>query len=294
MKKKNRRYQFWLHLILILVTLSVVLPFVLLFISSISSERTLLNDGYSYFPKEFSLDAYRYIWNNRKTVIQSYANTILITFVGTFAHVMMASMLAFPLSLKKFPGRKFFSFLVLFTMLFSGGLVPSYIMWTSIFKIKNTLWALLLPNLMLSAMNVMLMRSFFSSSIPDAIFEAARIDGANYMRIYSQIVLPLGKPIIVTVAVFAGLGYWNDWLNSLYYVTKSQFLSTQGLLNKMLVDIQALQSAGIADASTAISRAPQVSVRMAIAVVALLPVLVIYPFLQKYFASGISLGAVKG
>jgi len=209
-------------------------------------------------------------------------------------HVIMASMLAFPLSVKNLPLRRLLSFYVLFTMLFNGGLVPSYLMWTGIFKIKNTLLALLLPNFLLSAMNVMLMRSYFASNIPDAIYEAAKIDGASYFTIYRKIVLPLGKPIIVTVGLFSGLNYWNDWTNGLYYISKSQYYGIQSLLNKMILDIEALQANATSAGGSALAAIPQVSVRMAIAVVALLPILLVYPFLQKYFSSGISLGAVKG
>ena len=178
-------------------------------------------------------------------------------------------------------------------MLFSGGLVPSYIMWTTTFHIKNTIWAYILPNFLLGAFNIILVRTFFSTSIPNDIYEAAKIDGAGYPTIYWKIVLPLGKPILVTIGLFAGLSYWNDWTNGLYYVNQSDMLSIQALLNRMIQDIQALAAHSTAD-SGALMQIPQVSIRMAIAFVAILPILLVYPFLQKYFASGIMLGAVKG
>jgi putative aldouronate transport system permease protein len=202
-------------------------------------------------------------------------------------------MVAFPLSLKDLPGKKYISFYVFFTILFSGGLVPSYIMWTTRFGIKNTIWAYIIPNFLLSAFNIILVRTYFSTSIPNDIYESAKIDGAGYMRIYWKIVLPLGKPILVTVGLFAGLAYWNDWTNGLYYISKSELLSIQALLNRMIRDIQALQAQSAID-SGSLMRVPQVSIRMAIAFVAIIPILIIYPFLQKYFASGIMLGAVKG
>ena len=292
--KGFKRYQLLLHVILILVSMVIILPLLLLLISSLSSERSLIVNGYSFFPKEFSLDAYKYMWNNRGTIFTAYKNTIIATAVGTTANVLLTATMAYPLSLKNLPGRNILSFVVLFTMLFNGGLVPSYLMWTGTFHIKNTIWALILPNYLLSAMNIILVRNFFTSNIPDAIYEAAQIDGASYFLIFRKIVLPLGKPIIVTITVFAGLTYWNDWTNGLYYVNKANLYSIQALLNKMIMDIQAIQANATAASSSASAAIPQVSTRMAIAFVALAPILVIYPFLQKYFASGIALGAVKG
>ena len=166
-------------------------------------------------------------------------------------------------------------------------------MWTTTFHIKNTIWAYILPNFLLGAFNIILVRTFFSTSIPNDIYEAAKIDGAGYPTIYWKIVLPLGKPILVTIGLFAGLSYWNDWTNGLYYVNQSDMLSIQALLNRMIQDIQALAAHSTAD-SGALMQIPQVSIRMAIAFVAILPILLVYPFLQKYFASGIMLGAVKG
>lgn len=292
--KSFKRYQLLLHIIMIVLALIVLLPILLLLSSSLTSERSLIVNGYSFFPKEFSLEAYKYMWNNRQTILTSYRNTIIATAVGTTANVLLTATMAYPLSLKKLPGKNVLSFLVLFTMLFNGGLVPSYLMWTGTFHIKNTIWALILPNYMLSAMNIILVKNFYVSNIPEAIYEAAQIDGASYFRIFRQIVLPLGKPIIVTITVFSGLTYWNDWTNGLYYINKANLYSIQSLLNKMILDIQAIQANATAAASSASAAIPQVSTRMAIAFVALAPILVIYPFLQKYFASGIALGAVKG
>ncbi len=158
---------------------------------------------------------------------------------------------------------------------------------------QKSIWAYILPNFLLGAFNIILVRTFFSTSIPNDIYEAAKIDGAGYPTIYWKIVLPLGKPILVTIGLFAGLSYWNDWTNGLYYVNQSDMLSIQALLNRMIQDIQALAAHSTAD-SGALMQIPQVSIRMAIAFVAILPILLVYPFLQKYFASGIMLGAVKG
>ncbi len=293
LSKGEKGYQIGINIFLIIITLIMILPLVLLFICSITDENTLINNGYSYFPEKLGLGAYQYIWQNRGSIFRAYGITIVVTVIGTICHVLLSALLAYPLSLKNLPGRAFFNFYVFFTMLFSGGLVPAYIMWTTIFNIKNTLFAYLLPNFLLGAFNIILVRTFFMTSIPDALYEAARIDGATYFRIFWQIVLPLGKPILVTVGLFSGLSYWNDWTNGLYYINKTSMLSIQALLNRMIQDIQALAN-NASGTGNAVLNLPTVSIRMAIAFVAILPILIVYPFLQKYFASGIALGAVKG
>jgi putative aldouronate transport system permease protein len=286
-------YQVIINVVLVIVTLCMVLPMVLLFMSSITDENSLIANGYSFFPQKFSLASYRYIITNASSVFNAYGITVFVTIIGTSATLLLTSLVAFPLSLRDLPGRRIISFYIFFTMLFSGGLVPSYIMWTTVFHIKNTIWAYIFPNFLLSAFNVILVRTYFQSNIPVDIYNAAKIDGAGYLTIYGKIVLPLGKPILVTIGLFAGLGYWNDWTNGLYYISESRMLSIQALLNRMIQDIQALMANSTAD-SGALMQIPQVSIRMAIAFVAVLPILAAYPFLQKYFASGIMLGAVKG
>lgn len=278
------------------VTLSVVIvimifPFLLLFISSVTEESSLLINGYSIFPKELSLAAYEYIWQSRDTIFHAYAVTIVVTFIGTLINVMITAMVAYPLSLEDLPGKKVLSFLLLFTLLFNGGLVPTYMVYTTVLDVKNTYLALLLPNLMFSAMNAILVRTYLRSNIPRELYEAARIDGASEPRIFVSIVLPLGKSILVTIGIFSGLAYWNDWMNGLYYISDSEKYSIQQLLNVMVKNIQYLSQYGN---SMSVGTIPTVGLRMAIAFVAMLPILVLYPFLQKYFEEGITLGAVKG
>ena len=293
MSKGRKAYQIVINIILLLVSLCMILPLVLLFMSSITDENTLVANGYSFFPAKLSTGAYQYILQNSATVFRAYGITVLATIIGTSLSIILSSLMAFPLSLKDLPGRRIITFYVFFTMLFSGGLVPSYIMWTTTFGIRNTIWAYIFPNFLLGAFNIILVRTFFATSIPADIYEAAKIDGAGYMTIYWKIVLPLGKPILVTIGLFTGLSYWNDWTNGLYYINKSNMFSIQTLLNRMIQDIQALAAQSMAN-SGSLMQIPQVSIRMAIAFVAILPILVVYPFLQKYFASGIMLGAVKG
>lgn len=287
-------YQTVIHFILICLTLVIVLPLILLFVSSLSSERSLIVNGYSFLPAEFSLDAYRYIWQNRGTVFRAYGITIIVTLAGTVLNIVISAMMAYGLSDRKLLFRGFFNFYIFFTMIFNGGLVPAYIMWTNTFHIKNTIFALLVPNLLANAMNVILIRTYMMNSIPESLYEAAMIDGAGHWTMFTNIAIPLSKPILVAVGLFSGLAYWNDWTNGLYYLTDSKLYSIQVLLNKMIQDIQAIQANSAAASAGAAMSVPHISIRMAIAFVALAPILVLYPFLQKYFAEGITLGALKG
>jgi putative aldouronate transport system permease protein len=297
MKVRYRGFKLTAHFVMILVTLCVLLPFLLLFLSSITEESALLNNGYSFFPEKFSMESYRYIFMSQNKIMRAYGMTILITLIGTLASVTLSSLFAYPLSLKNLPFRKSITFFVFFTMLFNGGLVPSYILWSSYLKVKDTVFGLLLPNMLLSAINILLIRTYFQSSIPDTLYEAAQIDGASQLKVFFHIVLPLGKPILVTIGTFTGIAYWNDWTNGLYYINRRTDLFTiQNLLNRMVSDLQFLSSNTNVSSSMAseLAKVPSTGIQMAIAFVAILPIIILFPFLQKYYAQGISLGAVKG
>lgn len=293
MVSNNKSAQALLHLIFILLVLACIVPFVLLVMSSFTSESALMQNGYSLFPKEFSLEAYKYLIQKGTTILRGYGITILVTVVGTLISVTITTLLAYPLSRPELPHRNVFSFIVFFTMLFNGGLVPTYIMYTQVFHIKNTIWALIVPMLLMNAFYVIMMRSFFTANIPDSLIEAARIDGAGELRILAQIVLPLSKPMMATLALMIGLGYWNDWLNGLYYLTDTRYFSIQNILNRMIADVQFLASASSVTSSVS-ANLPSVGIRMAIAVIGVLPILIIYPFFQKAFVKGIVIGGVKG
>lgn len=293
----QRAFNALAHGVMILVALMAFLPFVLVFMSSITEENSLVLNGYSFFPQQVSLYAYRYILANGAKIFRAYGVTILVTLIGTSVNVAMSAALAYPLSLKTLPGRKFFSVFVLMTLLFNGGLVPTYLMYTNFFHIKNTIWALIVPQMMMHTMNVLLMRSFFQTNIPGELLEAAEIDGAGQFRVFAKIVVPLGKPIIVTMGLFAGLTYWNDWTNGLYYLMGrdgEKLFSIQNFLNKVVTDIQYLSSTTVGNSAEQLAKLPTVSVRMAIAFVAMVPILLMFPFLQRYFIAGITQGAVKG
>lgn len=296
--KKSKRYQAIINVILIIVTLMIVLPFVLVFMSSITDENVLIRNGYSFFPEKISFYAYQYLIRQGDKILRAYGVTILVTLIGTVANITMSALLAYTLSIKTLPHRRALTFFVFFTMLFNGGLVPTYLMYVNYLHIKNTLWALIVPTLLLNANNVLMIRSYFVTSIPEPLFEAAKIDGAGHMKIFTKLVIPLGKPILVTMGLFSGLSYWNDWTNGLYYLSgnKGQELySIQNLLNQMITDIQYLASGKVAgNIGAEVAKLPTTSIRMAIAFIAMLPLFIIYPSLQKYFAEGITLGAVKG
>ncbi len=266
--KSSRQFQIGINAVLILVTLMVVLPFLLVFVSSITDENVLIRNGYSFFPEKISFYAYQYIIRQGDKILRAYGVTILATFLGTILNVAMSALMAYPLSVRTLPYRRGITFFIFFTMLFNGGLVPTYLMYVNYFHIKNTLWALVIPNLLLSANNVLMIRSYYMTSIPDALFEAAKIDGAGHLRIFLSLVLPLGKPILVTMGLFSGLAYWNDWTNGLYYLSGNagqKLYSIQNLLNQMITDIQYLASGKVAgNIGAEVAKLPATSIRMAI------------------------------
>lgn len=294
MVERKKGFQIAANIIMIVLAALCVIPFILLIMSSITDESALLKNGYSFFPAKFSFDAYKALLVDSGGIVRGYIISVFVTIVGTLANLTLTTLFAYPLSRKDFPGKGFFSFLIFFTMLFNGGLVPSYMMWTGIFNIKNTIAALIVPNLMMGAFYVIMMRTYFTTNIPDAVLEAARIDGAGEFKILLRVVLPMSKPIIATLALLVGLGYWNDWLNGLYYINNDQYYSIQVLLNKMLLDVQYLMSGAAGGAMTQNITLPATGIKMAVAVMGALPILIVYPFFQKYFVKGIVIGAVKG
>lgn len=289
---KDTKYQVVINTVLIILSLMCVMPFILLLSSSITSETALVKTGYRFWPTEIDLSAYKYLLMDSTSIVRGYAISFFVTIVGTLTSLMLTTLYAYPLSRKNLPGRNIFAFYIFFTMLFNGGLVPGYMMWTQMFHIKNTIFALIVPGLLLNAFNVIMMRTYFTTNIPEEVLEAARIDGGGELYILTKVVLPMSKPIIVTLVLLIGLSYWNDWLNGLYYVNRDNLYSIQVLLKKMMDDIEMIKKASAAGAST--MNMPSISIRMAVAVMGALPIMCVYPFFQKYFVKGIVIGAVKG
>lgn len=294
--KKMDGWQIASHIVLGAVSLMAIVPFVLLIIASFTDNQWAMVNGISFFPKEWSLDAYRYILNEWETIGRAYLMTIIVTVVGTVISIILTTTLAYALTDKELPGRKIISFLCVFTMLFSGGIVSSFYIWTQVFNIRNTIWALIVPNLLMNAFNIILVRNYFNSNIPASLKEAARIDGAGEFRIFTQIVFPLSKPIIATIGLMTAITYWNDWTNGLYYLTErkgSHLYTTQIVLNTINENINFLASHAGQIGNISVADIPSTTVRMAIAVVGVLPILIAYPFFQKYFVKGITMGSVK-
>lgn len=291
--KGEKVFQAVIVMILSILLLAAVLPFILLIASSLSDEAVLLQQGYGFWPKKFSLYAYEYLFvTNTVTIFRAYGITFFITIVGTILSLLIGPMLAWPLSRKDYPRARVLTFVIFFTMLFNGGMVPSYIMWTNIFHIKNSLLALILPNLVFNGFYIILYKNNFRSNIHPALIEAARLDGAGEFYIYRKIVMPLSLPILATVGLMVGIGYWNDWVNGLYYITDTRLYSLQVFLNNMMSNMRALVSMS-SGMDVGIGDLPAISIRMAIAVIGTLPILILYPFFQKAFVAGIALGGVK-
>ncbi len=282
------------HIVLIILCLLALIPFALLIIASFTDEAVAVVNGYQFFPQKFSISAYEYILKEWGQIGRAYLITIIVTSIGTFGSIAITSMYAYGLTIKNVPGLKIVFLLTLFTMLFNGGIVSTYYVYNNLIHIKNTIWALIVPGLLLNGFNVILVKNYIATNIPGELLEAAEIDGAGLFRIYMKLILPLSTPILATVGLMSAVSYWNDWNNGLYYVSDTKLYSIQQFLNQLSMNIQFLVNNATKLTSSDMLTLPSVTIRMAIAVVAILPILCIYPFFQKYFAKGITLGAVKG
>lgn len=283
-----------ISLLLGILALTCVFPFIYVIIISLTSEESIVRNGFELFPKEWSVDAYRYLWSMKDALFRSYGVTILITILGTVISVFMITFYAYAISRPQFKYRRFFTFLAFFTMLFSGGLVPTYIVVTQFLDLKNTIWALILP-LAMNAFYIIIMRTFFIKSVSESILESARMDGASEWRIFFQIIFPLSLPGIATIALFSTLGYWNDWFNALLYIDNPNLVPLQSLLMKIEANLEFMrQNMDISIMQQSLfDTIPQESAKMAMVVIATLPIAVSYPFFQKYFISGLTIGGVK-
>jgi putative aldouronate transport system permease protein len=293
MINNSKILNFFVTLFLVLLVIFCVLPFWLLFVNSFTSETYLVQHGYSLLPKEFSLAAYQYLWEAMGSIGRAYLMSVIIAGIGVTGNLLLTILFAYPLSCKDLPGRGVISFFLFFTMLFNGGLVPTYLVYTNILNVKDTLAGMIVPYLLMNAFFVIIMRTHFTSNIPSEVLEAAKIDGANEVQVLTRIVLPLSKPIIATVGLMSLIGYWNNWTNGIYFLTsRTDLYGIQNYLNDVMNKATFLQS----HMNTMISMRdiPNISVRMAIAVIAVIPLLVSYPFFQKYFVKGITLGSIKG
>lgn len=278
----------------ILLALLCVLPVVFVIIISFTSEASIGQNGYSFFPKELSLSAYQYVWNMRALVGRSFANSIGITLVGTVLGVILTSTMGYALSRRTYKLRGFFTYFIFIPMLFHGGVLSSYVVNTQVLGLKDTYWILILP-MACSSFYIIIMRTFFTSTVPDEMIESGKIDGASQLRIFVQLVLPICLPAIATIALFLTFAYWNEWyLASIYISSKRSDLFP---LQYVLVSIEQKIQFLINNASNIGADAqdvPSETMRMAIVVIAVVPIMFSYPFFQKYYISGLTVGAVKG
>ena len=286
-----------LNFAFILYSLLCIIPLFLVLAVSFSDEISIAKNGYKFIPQKFSTAAYDYLFVNGKAIINAYGVTIFATVVGSILSIIVIALYAYPLSRKDFRYKNVFTFIVFFTMLFSGGLVPWYLVCTRVLHIQDTIWALIIPYLM-NGWYVLIMRTFFATTIPDSIIEAAKIDGAGEFRTFAVVVLPLAKPVIATIGLFNTIFYWNDWwLPLMLLKTKDNLANLQFTMYKITTNIQYLtQMAPSAAGQTGntIAMMPSETARMAMCVLAVGPIIIAYPFFQKYFVKGLTIGGVKG
>ncbi|MBP3962439.1 carbohydrate ABC transporter permease [Paenibacillus lignilyticus] len=279
----------------IIVSLASLLPFWLILMVSLTGQNALVKYGYSFWPQDFDLAAYRFLMHDAEPILRAYGVSIFVTVVGTIVSLFVTSALAYTLSRNDFPFRNLLSFYVLFTMLFGGGLLPWYLVYTKFLHLQDTLPALIIPGL-LGGFNVFIMRTYFTTSIPPSLVDSAQIDGASEYRTYFSIILPLSLPVLATIGLFVIVTYWNDWFTSLVFINNDRLYNLQYFLYNTLMNAQYLQAiaskAHIDASSTQIL--PLEELQMAMAIIAVLPVAMVFPFLQKYFVKGLTVGAVKG
>lgn len=286
-----------LHTFFVFVSLMIIVPFILLITVSLSDDKSVMQEGFKFLPSKWSLNAYKFLFSNSRMVFDAYKVTIGTTVVGVILHLLIASMYAFGISNKSMPLQKFFTFFLFFTMLFNGGMVASYIINTQFLRLKDTYAALVLP-LIMNAWHILILRTFFTTSIPSALEDACRIDGAGDIRYFFHVVLPLSKPVLATIALFQTLTHWNDWFLSLLYITKDTMYTLQFVMLQTMRQMEAmrrlLQVGASADILAVLRDIPKETTRFAMVLVAIGPIILVYPYFQKYFVKGVTVGSIKG
>lgn len=295
--KAHRRAQARAVAILALVCALWTVPLIVLFSASISNNDAVLREGYGFLPRQVDFSAYRYLFSKSDAIVHALGVSFAVMAAGTAASTLMAALLAYPLSKPWLRGRKAVLGLILFTMLFNGGLVPTYVIYTQVIDMRDSFLALIVPNLLLSGFQVILMRTYFMNSIPAGILEAAELDGAGPMRVFFQVVLPLSLPIFATVGFLQASIYWNDWFNAMLYINDGDLMGLQAVMNQMLTNLNFLSSLSQNAISGALGGAaaspPTATIRMAMAVLGILPSLILFPVAQKYLVQGLTLGGAK-
>ena len=283
------------NIFLLIFSLSCLFPFIFIILVSVTKEADITLYGYQFWPKHFTLASYQYLASSGSQVLHAFGVTVFVTVVGTIVNALFSSTYAYAISRRDFAFAKFFTFFALMQMLFAPGMVPQYLVVTQMLNLRDNIWALILPSAF-GVYNVLIMRTFFKTSIPEEIIESARIDGAGELRIFGKIVIPLAVPGIATISLFTALGYWNDWFNAMLYTNSDNVTPIQYLLvriqNNISMLTQQMQTGG--SAAAGMSEIPTEGMRFAVVVVATLPIALTYPFFQKYFVKGLTVGGVKG
>ncbi len=295
-REKKGLGQYILGFFLLLYTLFCLLPVVLVFVAAFSDEKSITQNGFSFWPEKWSMAGMNSVLKYGNKLFTSYGVTIFITVGGTALGLLVMSMFAYSISRKEFRLSKFLSVYLLIPMLFQGGQLAGYVVFTSMYGLKDSLWLLILP-LCVTTMNVIILRTYIANSIPAELMEAAKIDGAGEYRTFFQITLPLLKPSLAAVGFMMATAYWNDWQNALLYITSDNKKPLQLLLVNIQKSIEFLLSAGNVPSSVLAAMGgtiPQYSATMATVVVVIAPIMVVYPFFQKYFIKGLTVGSVKG
>lgn len=283
-----------INILFLILGLTCIFPLLFVFSISISSEEALRMNGYQIIPQEFSAAAYQFLWNERGMILHAAFMSVFITVFGTVITVALTTSMGYVVSRSSFKLKKLYTWLIFIPMVFNGGMLSSYVVVNNILGLRNTIWALILP-LACSSFSVTICRTFFRTTVPDSIVESAKIDGAGQFRIWAQIVLPISKPVMATIGMFAAFGYWNDWFQASLYIDDKKLQTLQSMLNNIRASIEYLANnpyGGLSMQQYKLSM-PTESVRMAIAIIIIVPIACTYPFFQKYFISGLTVGSVK-
>ncbi len=285
---------FVFNLVFLILAVMCVIPLLFVFSISITDEEVLRINGYQLVPQVVSASAYEFLWNERLTILRAAFMSMLVTVVGTILSIALNTSMGYVVSRRNFKLKKIYTWMLFIPMVFNGGMLASYVVVNNILKLNNNIWALILP-LACSAFSVTICRTFFRTTVPDSIIESAKIDGAGQFRIWSQIVLPISKPVMATIGMFAAFGYWNDWFQASLYIQDTKKQTLQSLLNQMQKNIEYIANNPYGGLSLQEYKLgmPTESVRMAIAIVIIVPIACTYPFFQKYFISGLTVGSVK-
>jgi putative aldouronate transport system permease protein len=284
------------NLVLMALAAVCLIPILLVVAISFSDQMTVQEHGYRLIPRVVSFEGYKFLYEQRAMILRTLGMSLFVTAAGTLLGILLTTTMGYILSRFEYKLRKFFTWLVFVPMVFNGGLVSTYFVTSQFLGLRNSPWALILP-LCVSSFNVIVCKTFFRSTIPDSVVESAKMDGASQFTIYIRIVLPLSLPVIATIGLFLSFAYWNDWFQAMLYIDDMKLYTLQAFLNRLLTDINAIaQQAIILGASQAemIMKMPREAARMAIVVVVVLPIACAYPFFQRYFISGLTIGAVKG